>query len=124
MTTPNPQKILNKIAIAVRVARTKRELTVQGLAKLAGISPGTIKRLERGEDTSIGTLSLVASGLDVTIAQLIGEETLKPREITFYEALSVVQDRFAKLRRGEIDDDVLDEKALLAYIADKSSKGE
>lgn len=57
----------------VREARTAAGLTQQSLATRAGVSLGTLIRIERGEDTTLGTLTLLAAQLGVGVADLITE---------------------------------------------------
>jgi transcriptional regulator with XRE-family HTH domain len=57
----------------VREARTAAGLTQQTLASKAGVSLGTLMRIERGDDTTLRTLSQIAAALNVSVAELIDE---------------------------------------------------
>lgn len=125
----NLGKLIHNLARNIKELRKKKKMGQSALAGLASISPGTLSRIEAGvlTNTTLETVESLGHALGANPVDLLKSReplTTPVKEITFYEALSVVQDRFAKLRRGEIDDDVLDEKSLLAYIAEKSAKGE
>ena len=52
--------------------RNRRSLSIEALAKKAGVNKNTIVRLEAGEkNTSLNTLSKVCSALEVSLDQLI-----------------------------------------------------
>lgn len=58
-------------ATSVRRARLAAGLSQQTLATQAGISLRTLARIERGEDTLVGTLTAIADALGVPVADLL-----------------------------------------------------
>lgn len=66
--TPQPQPALGK---AIRALREKRGLSQEGLAPQAGITPGTLSLIERGEaNPTWGTIKGIAAALGVSIGEL------------------------------------------------------
>jgi transcriptional regulator with XRE-family HTH domain len=62
-------------ALASRIAdlRRQRELSLDGLAKLAGLSKGTVVALEQGKaNPSIGVLCRLAAAFSVSVSDLVG----------------------------------------------------
>jgi len=58
----------------IRALRTARKLTQEQLAYRAGVSVGTIARIERGATRpTLETLERLARALDVSVADLLGE---------------------------------------------------
>lgn len=119
------EESLKKLAKNVKLARAKKGLSLRDLSKISGVSLGTITRLEHGKDTSIGVLSRLAHALEVSVVDLLGDDiAVGSREITFYEALGVVTESLARLRRGDMPPGLVDEAALRAYMARiKEKKG-
>jgi len=60
---PTDTNSLPSIADQVRRARHARGLTIRAFADEAGISPGTLQRIESGEDAKISILQRIASSL-------------------------------------------------------------
>jgi transcriptional regulator with XRE-family HTH domain len=57
---------LRKLGADINIARRKRALSVEHVMQAAGISAGTLRRLEAGEPTvSIGALAMVLLSLDL-----------------------------------------------------------
>lgn len=56
----------------IRILRERRDLTQQHLARLAGIAPDMVSRIENGHYRSPGlrTLLRIADGLDVPLCEL------------------------------------------------------
>lgn len=54
--------------------RGVRNLSLQGMATAAGVSIGTVRRIERGENISVATLVRIAEHLDVSVGYLLGDE--------------------------------------------------
>lgn len=70
---PAPCKIshvLRVIPHPVRVARAKRDLTQEDLARLARVNPSTIIRAEKGNSVSILTQERIARALGVPREEL------------------------------------------------------
>lgn len=63
------------IASQVRSARLAAGLSQQTLATTAGVSLKTLSRIETGEDMTLGTLTLIAEALGLTVAALLATET-------------------------------------------------
>lgn len=55
------------------MARAATGLGVRDLAKLAGVSPDTIARLERGDDLREGTVAVVRTALEQAGVEFISE---------------------------------------------------
>lgn len=53
--------------------RSRAVMSQKQLAKLAGVTPGTIIRLERGEAANATTIHKLAQGLGISVQQLIHE---------------------------------------------------
>lgn len=59
----------------LQAERTARGLSVRELARIAGLSPGTILRMEQGEDCRVSKLRRVADALGMSReyrGQLVG----------------------------------------------------
>lgn len=66
--TPKPQPYLGE---AIRVLRRKRKLSQEALAPRAGITPGTLSLIERGEaNPTWGTVQGIAEALGVPVSAL------------------------------------------------------
>lgn len=73
---PKVRKSLKKLGEDLRTARLRRNITVAQLAERAGVSPGTILRLENGDPgVGMGTLTLAVwlLGLNDRMMQLADE---------------------------------------------------
>jgi len=69
--TPQPQPELGE---AIRALRTKRGLSQESLGPKAGITPGTISLIERGEaNPTWGTVRGIAAALGVPVSVLAKE---------------------------------------------------
>lgn len=124
------------LAERIRTARKERQLSQEALAHRAGLSLRAFRSLERGEavDPHYSTLSGIATALDMSVAELVGEPEFAgkgeaPAEeagpplvkdsaarMTFkttikakperVEVEEILRDLFRRVRQGE-DDDVL-----------------
>lgn len=56
-----------------KMARAATGLGVRDLAKLAGISPDTVARLERGEDLKESTIAAIRAALESAGVEFIAE---------------------------------------------------
>ena len=64
--------------LRLRQIREGREVSLRALAKLAGVGVATLTRMEAGKwDPRLSTLQKLAKTLGVTVAELIGEKSLK-----------------------------------------------
>ena len=64
--------------LRLRQIREGREVSLRVLAKLAGVGVATLARMEAGNwDPRLSTLQKLAKTLGVTVAELIGERSLK-----------------------------------------------
>lgn len=73
---PKVRRSLAKLGRDLRTARLRRNVTVASLAERAGVSPGTILRLEQGNPgVGVGTLALALwlLGLNDRMMTLIDE---------------------------------------------------
>jgi transcriptional regulator with XRE-family HTH domain len=69
--TPQPQPELGE---AIRALRTKRGLSQESLAPKAGITPGTLSLIERGEaNPTWGTVRGIAAALGLSVSALAKE---------------------------------------------------
>lgn len=60
-----------KIEILIKKVRLEKNMTLETLAKLSGISKGHLSRIERQErDSKISTLIQIATALNVDIEEL------------------------------------------------------
>lgn len=57
----------------LRELRQRRGLTQEQLAVKAGVYSRTVRRIEQGEDTTLGTLEAIAAALDMTAAELLAQ---------------------------------------------------
>lgn len=61
---------------SLKTHRQRKELTLDQLARLSGVSRAMISRIERGEATpTTSVLGKLASALDLSISQVVGGET-------------------------------------------------
>ena len=60
-------------ALQCKMARTATTLGVRDLAALAGVSPNTIARLERGEELKPATVQVIKSALERAGVEFIEE---------------------------------------------------
>ncbi len=59
--------------------RQQRSLTLQQLAKAAGVSKSMISKIERGDaDPTTNVLSRISEGLEVSVSQLVGGDHGRP----------------------------------------------
>ena len=74
------QKSLERLAEKVRRARTEARLSLDDLARRAGISKGTLFNLEAGEgNPSLGVLCSVGSALGLSLQELFEPCPAAPR---------------------------------------------
>lgn len=59
--------------IQCKMARVATGLGVRDLADLAGVSPNTVARLERGEELKISTVEIIRSALETVGIEFIAE---------------------------------------------------
>ena len=88
----------NKTLVAT--LRKQRGWTQERLAEETGLSVRTIQRIERGDDSSLETLGLVANALEVSIKELFksSDDSQKMAEISTYadEQASQLEKRHAE----------------------------
>jgi transcriptional regulator with XRE-family HTH domain len=69
----------HKTMLRLRVIRQQRGLSLRALKKISGVAVSALAQFEAGAgDPQLSTLRKVAKALNVTVAQLIGEE--KPKK--------------------------------------------
>ena len=61
------------LPIQCKMARTALGLGVRDIAKLAGVSPNTIARLERGEEMRAATVAAIGAALESAGVEFIPE---------------------------------------------------
>ncbi len=67
-------KLKEILALNIRVARTRRQLTQETLAEMAGISVKHVTKIENAQvNTSIYFIYRIAKALDVKIDELVTE---------------------------------------------------
>ncbi len=77
----------------IREERTRRGLSLDELAARAGVSRSMVSEVERGiKVPSIMVLHGIATGLDTTVARLIGEERPEPVIVLRHDAQDVARD--------------------------------
>jgi transcriptional regulator with XRE-family HTH domain len=70
----NEIKFREILALNIRVARTRKQITQETLAELAGISVKHVTKIENAQvTTSIYFVYRIAKALDVTIDELVTE---------------------------------------------------
>ena len=66
--------------LRLRQIRERKGVSLRALAKLAGVGVATLARMEAGKwDPRLSTLLKLAKALGVTVAELIGEKSLKQK---------------------------------------------
>lgn len=66
--TPEPQP---ELGVAIRAQRKRHGFSQEGLASKAGIAPGTLSLIERGEaNPTWGTVRRLAAALGVSVSDL------------------------------------------------------
>ena len=62
----------------LRAIREGKGVSLRGLKKVSGVAVATLARIEAGGyDPRLSTLRRIAKALEVTVAELIGETSLK-----------------------------------------------
>jgi transcriptional regulator with XRE-family HTH domain len=62
----------------LRAIRERKGVSLRGLKKTSGVAVATLARIEAGGyDPRLSTLRRLAKALEVTVAELIGEKSLK-----------------------------------------------
>ena len=62
----------------LRTIREGKGVSLRALKALSGVAVATLARIEAGDyDPRLSTLRRIATALDVTVAQLIGDERYK-----------------------------------------------
>ena len=62
----------------LRAIRERKGVSLRGLKKVSGVAVATLARIEAGGyDPRLSTLRRLAKALEVTVAELIGEKSLK-----------------------------------------------
>jgi len=91
------QEILQELCARLRAHRLAQNLTQEALAGMAGVSPGTIKNLERRGISSLGTAIRVTRALGL-IDQLQGLFMLQRQSIAQMEQAERSQRQRARPR--------------------------
>lgn len=79
MTKRKSGKLPTRLGMNIAVRRKELGLTQEGLAERVGVDTETISRFERGATApSLATLEILASQLEITIAELLSEESPEP----------------------------------------------
>jgi transcriptional regulator with XRE-family HTH domain len=77
MPSLTPAPVVARIGAALRAARTQRQLSQSGLARLAGVSPSAISQAERGRrGLSLETLLELTANLGMTLDELLRGEVV------------------------------------------------
>ena len=72
-----PAPVASRIGVALRAARTQRQLSQSDLARLAGVSPSAISQAERGKrGLSLETLLELTGNLNMSIDELLRGEVV------------------------------------------------
>ena len=70
----NELKLREVLALNIRIARTRKQITQETLAELAGISVKHVTKIENAQvTTSIYFIYKISKALDVTIDELVTE---------------------------------------------------
>lgn len=105
----------------VREIRLKRNLSLKGLAQKVGVSPSFISQVELGKATpSISTLRRIASSLDVELAYLLDEDSVRDTVVSYsvtiinsLKCLSIIADFIAAIcRTHDLSKDHIDDISL------------
>jgi transcriptional regulator with XRE-family HTH domain len=84
--------VLASIGQNVRRLRTEKGFTLQALAKRTRLSPSMLSLVERGKaGSSIGTLMVLASALDVEMGDLLGESAREDDLVSRVKSQRVVE---------------------------------
>lgn len=67
-------------AAQCKMARAATGLGVRDLAKLAGVSPNTVARFERGEALKEGTVSTIRAALEAAGVEFLAENGVRLRK--------------------------------------------
>jgi len=89
------ERYMAELGRRIRILRERRDLTQQHLARLSGIAPDMVSRIENGHYRSPGlrTLLRIADGLDIPLCELFPGPTsddpssARGRLLTLIEAL-------------------------------------
>jgi len=85
--------------------RQMKGMSVPALAEAAGISKGYLWQLENGEDPnpSLGVLTKIATALETTAAELLGQPTVRAKNVPIPERLPTGLKDFleAQKRKGD-----------------------
>ncbi|MFC2401231.1 MAG: helix-turn-helix domain-containing protein [Streptococcus sobrinus] len=92
--------------------RKQKGWTQERLAEKAGLSVRTIQRIERGDDSSLETLGLVANALDVSIKELFQADEPSPK----MEEVAAYSDEQASQLEKRKAEDKLFSIYRLAYV--------
>jgi transcriptional regulator with XRE-family HTH domain len=100
MTIGTRETILQRIGVAVREHRLRKNITQRMLAERSGISLTAVKHLERGVGATLGSFVLVCRtlGIDGWIAEIEPRDELSP--IAYADALKKAAQK--KRRRAHV----------------------
>ncbi len=77
LPTLTPAPVATRIGVALRAARTQRQLSQSDLARLAGVSPSAISQAERGKHgLSLETLLQLTGKLNMSVDELLRGEVV------------------------------------------------
>ena len=93
--------MLEALGERVRTLRARRGMTRRQLAEAAGVSERHLANLEAGGNASVLVLSQVASGLECSLAEVVGDVTTSSPEWVLVRGLLERRDE-AALRRARI----------------------
>ena len=109
-----PKEALENLGRTVRRFRESLGLTRVKYAARCGLSTATIKKAEYGNDLRLDTLARLASGLDLSLVELI--DSADPRS-----AETSVKLRALGIRVGELEQDEQDLVHALVRVLGKQS---
>lgn len=104
-----------QLASNVRALRARKGVTLEQLAEITGVSRATLSRVERGDSVpSALVLGKLAAGLEASLSQLLGRQTIRRAQLLPVSEQAVFLDPASGLKRRSISPSFPDRAVDLA----------
>jgi transcriptional regulator with XRE-family HTH domain len=78
VSAERPEEFVVRVTRRIAEIRRSRGVTQDQLAEVLGTATRNVQRLEAGQNVTLHTLARIAAALDVTAADLVGTDPVRP----------------------------------------------
>jgi transcriptional regulator with XRE-family HTH domain len=88
VSAERPEEFVVRVSRRIAEIRRSRGVTQDQLAEVLGTATRNVQRLEAGQNLTLHTLARLAAALDVTVADLVGTDPVRPPALRRYASPS------------------------------------